>query len=105
MRDPKPIGELLQTLMERYRLANPDTWTRIRTEWDSVVGHPWSGRSVPTSLQNGELVVEAVSPAAVAMLRYGTTSLLERLAEEFGADVVMSVRVVSPRRLGDTSKT
>lgn len=98
MRDPKPIGELLDTLMKRYRLADPDTWTRLRTEWDSVVGHPWSGRSVPVSLQNTELVVEGVTPGAVSMLRYGIASLLERLADEFGPDVVTSVRVVAPRR-------
>jgi hypothetical protein len=98
MRDPKPIGELLQTLMERYRLVDPDTWTRLHTEWDSMVGHPWSGRSVPLSLKGRELVVEAVSPAAVSMLRYGIGSLLERLAEELGPDVVTSVRVIPPHR-------
>lgn len=98
MRDPKPIGELLDTLMKRYRLVAPDTWTRIQREWDAVVGHPWSGRSVPVSLQDAELVVEAITPGAVSMLRYGIGSLLERLGEEFGPDVVTSVRVVAPRR-------
>ena len=98
MRDPRPIGELLQTLMDKYRLVDPDTWTRLRTEWDLMVGHPWSGRSVPFSLNNRELVVEAVSPAAVSMLRYGIGSLVERLAEELGPDVVTSVRVIPPHR-------
>ena len=98
MRDPKPIGELLDMLMKRYRLADPDTWTRIRTEWDTVVGPPWSGRSLPVSLQNHELVVEAVNPGAVSMLRYGIVALLERLGEEYGPGVVSSVRVVPPRR-------
>ena len=98
MRDPKPIGELLDTLMKRYRLADPDTWTRLRAEWESIVGQPWSGQSVPLSLQNRELVVEALSAGAVSMLRYGIVSLLERLTEEFGREVVTSVRVVAPRR-------
>jgi hypothetical protein len=98
MRDPKQIGEVLAGLIARYRLADPDTWTRIRSEWDSVVGHPWSGRSVPLSLQDSELVVEAVTPAAVSMLRYGVSGLIERLGSEFGPDVVTSVRVVPPRR-------
>ena len=49
MREPKQIGEVLAGLIARYRLADPDTWTRIRSEWDSVAGHPWSGRTGTTA--------------------------------------------------------
>ncbi len=98
MRDPKPIGDLLQVLLQRYRLVDPDTWTRLRQEWDALGGHPWSGRSTPSSLKDGELVVQASSAAAVSMLRYGTESLLERLEQELGPGVVTAVRVVPPRR-------
>lgn len=98
MKEPKPIGELLRTLMERYRLVDPDTWTRLRNEWDTVAGQPWSGRTTPLSLKNGELVVEAVTPAAVSMLRYGVVSLMEKLGAEYGDGVVTSVRVIPPTR-------
>lgn len=98
MKDPKPIGELLRTLMERYRLVDPDTWTRLRDEWDSVAGQPWSGRTIPLSLKSGELVVEAATPAAVSMLRYGVVSLIEKLETEYGDGVVTSVRVIPPAR-------
>ena len=98
MREPKPIGDLLRVLIEQYRLADPGTWTRIQQDWDTVSGQPWSGRSTPRSLQNGELVVEASTPAAVAMLRYGIVGLVERLTEEYGAEVVTVVKVVPPRR-------
>lgn len=98
MKDPKPIGELLRTLMERYRLVDPDTWTQLRTDWDTVAGQPWSGRTTPLSLKNGELVVEAVTPAAVSMLRYGVVSLMEKLEAEYGDGVVTSVRVIPPAR-------
>lgn len=98
MRDPKPIGELLKMLMERYRLVDPDTWTRLAAEWDTLAGPPWSGRSRPSSLQGGELVVEAVTAAAVSMLRYGAQSLLDRLGEELGPGVVVSVRIIPPAR-------
>jgi predicted nucleic acid-binding Zn ribbon protein len=98
LREPKPIGELLRVLMERYRLVDPDTWTRIAADWDGLAGNPWAGRSKPSSLKGGELVVEASSPAIVAMLRYGTHSLMERLGEEFGAGVVTSVRIIPPPR-------
>ena len=98
MKDPKPIGELLRTLMERYRLADPDTWSRLSANWDRVAGQPWSGRTTPLSLKAGELVVEAESAAAVSMLRYGIVSLMEKLAAEYGEGVVSSVRVIPPPR-------
>lgn len=98
MKDPKPIGELLRTLMERYRLVDPDTWTRLRSEWDAVAGQPWSGRTVPLSLKDGELVVEAASASAVSMLRYGVVSLIEKLESEYGSGVVTSVRIIPPSR-------
>ncbi|MFP5333084.1 MAG: DUF721 domain-containing protein [Acidimicrobiia bacterium] len=98
MKDPKPIGELLRALMERYRLADPDTWSRLQSEWDTVAGQPWTERTVPLSLKGGELVVEAVTPAAVGMLRYGVTSLVEKLNAEYGEGVVTSVRVIPPTR-------
>ena len=98
LREPKPIGDLLRVLMERYRLVDPDTWTRITSDWDTVAGSPWAGRSKPSSLKGGELVVEASSPAIVSMLRYGTHSLMERLGEELGSAVVTSVRIIPPPR-------
>lgn len=98
MRDPKPLGELVRTLIERYRLADPDTWSRLQREWSELAGEPWSTRSTPRSLQDGKLVVEATTAASVGVLRYGTTSLVARLAEELGDGVVTQADVVPPRR-------
>ena len=98
LREPKPIGDLLRVLMERYRLVDPDTWTRITADWDALAGSPWAGHSKPSSLKGGELVIEAASPSIVSMLRYGTHSLMERLGEELGSPVVTSVRIIPPPR-------
>lgn len=98
MREPKRIGDLLRVLVEQYRLADPDTWSRLTADWDRVSGQPWSGRSSPRSLKDGELVVEASSPGEVRLLRYGVSALVERLGEEYGDGVVRAVKVVPPRR-------
>ena len=98
MRDPKPVGDLVRTLLERYRLADPDTWSRLQREWADLAGEPWASRSTPRSLQDGRLVVEATTASSVAVLRYGTTSLVARLVEEFGEGVVTAADVVPPRR-------
>ena len=45
-----------------------------------------------------KLVLEAASPQAVAMLRYGTTGLTHRLNAQLGDDVVSEVVVKPPSR-------
>jgi hypothetical protein len=46
------------------------------------------------------LVVEAVATPAVAILRYGVTSLVQRLAGGLGPGVVTEVKVRPPSRSG-----
>lgn len=98
MRDPKPVGDLVRTLIEQYRLADPGTWSRLESDWPTVAGEPWASRSTPRSLRDGHLVVEATSAASVAVLRYGTAALVSRLCEEFGDGVVTEASVVPPKR-------
>jgi hypothetical protein len=51
-------------------------------------------------MHGGKLVVEAASPQAVAMLRYGTTGLAHRLNAQLGDDVISEVVVKPPSRQG-----
>ena len=51
-------------------------------------------------MHGGKLVVEAASPQAVAMLRYGTTGLAHRLNAQLGDDVISEVGATSIRDMG-----
>jgi hypothetical protein len=98
MTDPARLGDVLRRLMSTLGVADPAVWQRIVEEWEDLAGPPWDRQSTPVSLHGGVLVVEAGAAPAVAILRYGVTSLLHRLESELGPDVVAEVKVRAPVR-------
>jgi predicted nucleic acid-binding Zn ribbon protein len=97
-RDPTSLGDVLRGVLRRLGVADLELWRRIETEWAELAGSPWDSHSRPASLGDGVLVVEATSPAAVSLLRYGVTGLRARLSEQLGEGVVTEVVVRPPRR-------
>lgn len=100
MNEPRPLGDLVRSLLTRLGLANLETWQRIQEEWEELAGDPWAGRSKPRSLQDGVLVVESSTPAGVSILKYGVASLQSSLNRELGEGVIREVRVKPPPRAG-----
>lgn len=80
-------------LLERLGLSRPDVVSRITSDWQDLVGEPWSTQTRPVSLRNGELTLEAASAATSSLLRYRTGELLALLDETVGPGVVDVVRI------------
>lgn len=97
-REPSSLGDVLRGVLRRLGVADLELWRRIEGEWSELAGSPWDAHSRPASLTDGVLVVEATSPAAVSLLRYGVAGLRARLAERLGDGVVTEVVVRPPRR-------
>jgi hypothetical protein len=95
-RDPLPLGDVLKGILERLGVGDLNQWQKIQDEWVEVAPSPWDRQSRPVALSDGVLVVEAVSPAAVGILRYGVTGLEQRMAERYGEGVVREVKLRSP---------
>jgi len=85
-------------LLDRLGVVEASLWNRIRDEWASLSGSPWASQTRPVGMHGRKLVVEAVSPQAVSMLRYGTTGLTHRLNTQLGEDVISEVVVKPPSR-------
>lgn len=98
MKEPARLSDVLKGLLGRLGVPDPTTWNRIREEWDEIAGDPWARLSRPFALTGEILVVEATTPAAVSMLRYGTAGLKARLDEHLGAGIVAEIRVRGPGR-------
>lgn len=98
--EPIPIDATLRRLMDRLGVVDSSIWNRIRDEWVELAGTPWSVQTSPVGMHGGKLVLEAVSPQAVALLRYGTTGLTHRLNTQLGDDIVTEVVVKPPPRSG-----
>jgi len=95
-RDPAPLSDVLKVILGRLGVGDLDQWKRIQDEWTEVAGNPWDRQSTPIALTDGVLVVEAISAAAIGVLRYGVSGLEQRLAERYGELVVREVRLRPP---------
>lgn len=93
MSDPRPIHEILDGVLQRFGVARPVESAALAADWDSLAGAPWAGRSRPTALSRGELVVEVADGAAASLLKYQTTELVGRLEAALGQGLVTSVRL------------
>lgn len=98
MSNPTPLGELLSGVLSRLGMRDLAAWSRLRDEWLEVAGPPWDRHSRPLALSEGRLVVEATTPAAVGVLRYGVAGLRSRLVERYGPGVVDEIEVRAPTR-------
>jgi hypothetical protein len=95
---PEPLERLLEGLLHKLGLPSPSVSRSLDEGWDEMAGPPWTGQTRPLFIRGGELVVEAISPALVCLLRYATGDLMRRLDEQLGEGVVDTVRVVGPNQ-------
>lgn len=95
-RDLEPFSRSVDEMFRRMGLSDPVVMASIGSEWDTLAGPPWSGRSKPLYIKGTTLVVEAVSGSMVAFLRYGESKLVDTLSERFGPGVIDSVDVRPP---------
>ena len=95
---PEPLEGLLEGLLHKLGLPAPSVSKSLADGWDEMAGSPWSGQTKPLFIREGELVVEAISPALVGMLRYAIGDLMRRLDDQLGEGVVETVRVVGPNQ-------
>lgn len=91
--DPKPLGELLSSLVsgrgweERMRVG------RLRDEWASVVGPDVAARSTPVALNAGVLSIRADGAAWATELTLLARSIVDKVDSYLGGGVVREVRV------------
>jgi hypothetical protein len=97
--EPEPLSNVLKSILSRLGVSDLGTWQRIQDDWAQIAGSPWDVQSRPLALNGRTLVVEAVTPAAIALLRYGLGGLKQRLTEALGPGVVdeVSLRAPGPR--------
>lgn len=96
--DLQPISETMEETFRKLGLPDPALMAQVSSEWDTLAGKPWVGRSKPVSVRGDTLIVEAATPSMVAFLKYGEVALLETLKNRFGAGVFRQVQIVPPGR-------
>jgi hypothetical protein len=90
--DPKPIDDLIGTIVEQAG-ASPDLGiARLVSSWDDVVSERWRGRSRPVGVRKQTLLVEVPEGADASLLRYDSADLVRRISQRFGPDLVRAVK-------------
>ncbi len=97
-RDLEPFSESVDGMFKRLGLPDPMVMSALSSEWETLAGPPWTGRSKPLYIKGTTLVVEASTGSMVAFLRYGETTLLEALAKRFGEGTIRDIDIRPPGR-------
>jgi predicted nucleic acid-binding Zn ribbon protein len=91
--DPKPLGELLQTLVSGRGWEEHLRFGRLRDEWAAVVGPEVAARSEPVALNGGILSIRADGAAWASELTLLARSIVEKADSYLGGGVVRELRV------------
>jgi predicted nucleic acid-binding Zn ribbon protein len=94
--DPQELGSVLAGYIGDRGWDRPLAEARVFADWTSLVGADVAAHCAPAQLREGELRVTAESTAWATQLRLLAASLLARLADELGPDVVHKVVITGP---------
>jgi len=95
-RDPVRFGELISRLVAERGWQETTSAAGVLANWELLVGPELAAHCAPASLVDGHLVLVAESSAWATQLRLLTRTLISRLAEQVGPDVVRSIVVRGP---------
>lgn len=83
-------------MLRRLGMGDVRILLDLQQDWDDIAGRPWAGTSRPIGISRGELVVEALDPGTVTLLRYACSALVEAVEDRVGKGHVDRVKVVPP---------
>ncbi|HEX8497065.1 MAG TPA: DciA family protein [Actinomycetales bacterium] len=95
-RDPQAFGAGLQRLVAERGWSVDVAVGGVMGRWPAVVGAEVAQHCEPETFEDGVLTVRADSTAWATQVRLLVPTLMRRLAEELGDDVVTTVQVRGP---------
>jgi predicted nucleic acid-binding Zn ribbon protein len=95
-RDPQPLGLTMRSWVKAAGAGADLTKATLFGRWEQIVGPDVAGRCTPTSLVDGELVVQAESTAWATQIRLLAPQLLARINAELGQRTVIRIRAKGP---------
>lgn len=100
MSEPMGLSRILDSVLRTMGAGDVSVWRRIESEWAELAGEPWATVAKPLGLKGTTLIVEAVSPAAVSLLKYGSAGLISSLGRALDEVAITEVRIRPPTRPG-----
>jgi predicted nucleic acid-binding Zn ribbon protein len=94
--DPQPLGAVLAGYTEDRGWERPLSEARVFSDWVGIVGEEVASHCTPTALRDGELRVAAQSTAWATQLRLLSATMLARIVDEVGPQVVTRLVITGP---------
>jgi predicted nucleic acid-binding Zn ribbon protein len=95
-RDPQPMSTAVRRLLADAGWEERAAVGGVLGRWPEIVGADIAAHCIPETFDDGRLVVRADSSAWATQVRLLAPTLLARLSQEVGANVVRSLDVVGP---------
>jgi predicted nucleic acid-binding Zn ribbon protein len=96
--EPQPLGASLDSVAARLGAGSARGLGSLYERWQDIVGVAAAAHASPGGLRQGRLVVEVDHAAWATSLAHLETTLLRRISEIAGPDVVRAIELrVRPR--------
>ena len=95
-RDPQALGSTMRTWVKAAGADADLTRATLFGRWAAIVGAEVADRCTPTSLVDGELVLQAESTAWATQIRLLAPQLLAKINAELGNRTVLRIRANGP---------
>lgn len=94
-REPRPLGELIDSMSTTSGWGNRLALGRLRQRWAEVAGNAVAAHSEPVKLDGGVLTIRAEAGAWATELTLLASTLASKADEALGGRFVREVRVVA----------
>jgi predicted nucleic acid-binding Zn ribbon protein len=91
--EPQPLGASLDRLAARLGAGSARGLGALYERWEDIVGTAAAAHASPVGVRRGRLLVEVDHPAWGTSLAHLEATLLRRVAEVAGPDLVTGIEV------------
>lgn len=97
LRDPKLLGEALQTLVRTRGWKAPVAVGSVISRWDQLVGEAIAQHCRPETFEDGTVVVGCDSTAWATNLKLMKPKILDVFEKELGQGIVTEIEIRGPQ--------
>jgi predicted nucleic acid-binding Zn ribbon protein len=91
--DEKPISELIDRMLDIYRLKSGVDEKRLEESWEEIMGKTIARHTRKVVLKDGVLLLEINSAPLKQELNLSKPKIIQLINEKLGKDTVKDVRV------------
>jgi len=93
MNEEKPLSELILKMMDSYQLSDKLIQTRVRNEWETIMGKTIARNTGKISIYQRTLFLEILSAPLKNDLYYHEKIVVEKVNQFAGKSVIDKIKI------------